>query len=96
MKRVIWSAHISVPVEGSGRCVWELQVQGEADFHTFGVDYEEFETGAGNFSTAIIELDDGTIKNVPVEHIKFIKEDEQAPFFGKPNFDGLTIRKQDE
>jgi hypothetical protein len=44
----------------------------EATFHTFGVEYEEFETGPGNYSTAIIEKDDGTVKNVPVEMITFI------------------------
>lgn len=72
MRKVIWSAHISVPVEGSGRCVWALKEQGEALFHQFGVDYEEFESGACNFSTAIIELPDGTVKNIPAENIKFI------------------------
>lgn len=41
-------------------------------FHQFGYDYEEFEAGPGNFSTAIIELPDGTIKNVPVEMVRFV------------------------
>lgn len=41
-------------------------------FHQFGVDYEEFDTGAGNFSTAIVEKDDGTVENVYIEMIKFI------------------------
>ena len=45
-----------------------------AEFHEFGVDYEEFDSGAGNFSTAIVELPDGTIKNVPVELVQFEKE----------------------
>lgn len=45
--------------------------KGSAVFHQFGVDYEEFETGPGNYSTAIIELPDGSVKNVPVEHIAF-------------------------
>lgn len=44
----------------------------EATFHEFGVSYEEFESGPGNYSTAIIELPDGTVKNVPVEDIEFI------------------------
>ena len=44
---------------------------GTAIFHGFGVDYEEFETGPGNFSTAIIERDDGSVENVPVELIRF-------------------------
>lgn len=51
---------------------------GTALFHKFGVDYEDVQTdynnyGTGMFSTAIIELEDGTIKNVYVELIKFIK-----------------------
>lgn len=40
-------------------------------FHGFGVDYEEFESGPGNFSTAIVEMPDGTVKNVPADMIKF-------------------------
>ncbi len=50
----------------------ELEEKGEALFHEWGCGYEEFELGAGNFSTAIIELEDGTVKNVPAEYIKFI------------------------
>lgn len=45
---------------------------GEATFHQFGVDYEEFETGPGNFTTAILELDDGNVISVDVELIRFI------------------------
>lgn len=44
---------------------------GSGFFHQFGMDYEEFESGAGNYSTAIIEMLDGTVKNVPVEMIAF-------------------------
>ena len=44
---------------------------GPGIFHQFGVDYEEFETGPGNFSTAIVEMPDGTVQNVPVELIVF-------------------------
>ncbi len=55
---------------------------GEAWFHQWGIDYEEFDTGPGNFSVAIIELDDGTIKNIPAEQVKFlepiVKEDGDA------------------
>ncbi|MCK4621275.1 MAG: hypothetical protein KAT62_03570 [Desulfuromonadales bacterium] len=46
---------------------------GEAKFHQFGMDYEEFDNGAGNFSTAIIEREDGKIENVPVEMVEFIE-----------------------
>jgi hypothetical protein len=52
-------------------CVFLPVKEGEALFHCFGVDYEEFENGPGNYSTAIIELPDGSIKSIPVELIKF-------------------------
>lgn len=51
---------------------WELVEVGQATFHQFGCDYEEFESGAGNYSTAIIELPDGKVKNVPVTMIRFL------------------------
>lgn len=41
-------------------------------FHQWGCDYEVFETGPGNFSTAIVEMEDGTVKNVPCDMIQFI------------------------
>ena len=49
---------------------------GYAVLHQFGCDYEEFESGVGNFSTAIIEREGGTIENVPVELIRFVREGE--------------------
>ena len=45
---------------------------GEAWFHQWGSDYQNFESDAGNYSTAIIERDNGTVENVPVYLIKFI------------------------
>jgi len=50
---------------------YKKRLAGIAEFHQFGFDYEEFETGPGNYSTAIIELPDGSIKNIPAEMIKF-------------------------
>jgi hypothetical protein len=52
---------------------YDKVLKGKAKFLAFGVDYEEINMGVGNFSTAIIELSDGTVKNIPVENIKFIK-----------------------
>lgn len=46
--------------------------KGTATFHQWGMDYNEFETGPGSFSTAIIELGDGTVKNVDCEMIRFV------------------------
>ena len=43
-------------------------------FREFGVNYEEFESGAGNFSTAIIEKDDGFLVNIPVENVQFLDD----------------------
>ena len=54
-----------------GASVFEKFHIGHGYFHEFGVDYEEFETGAGNYSTAIVEMPDGSVKNVPVELIVF-------------------------
>ena len=47
---------------------------GLATFHRWGVDYEELENGVGNYSTAIIEREDGSVKNVPVALIAFVQE----------------------
>jgi hypothetical protein len=51
---------------------WELVENGEAVFHQFGCDYEEFESGPGNFSTAIVEWPDGRVENVPAQNIRFL------------------------
>ena len=52
---------------------WQTVEVNRGIFHTFGVDYEEFESGAGNYSTAIVEFPDGSIGNIRVELIKFIQ-----------------------
>lgn len=46
---------------------------GSGKFHQFGVDYEELNDGVGNFSTAIVEMPDGKVVNVPVDLIEFIE-----------------------
>lgn len=66
-----WAAKIE---EGTGRRFMDKEPDGEAVFHQFGVDYEEFETGAGNFSTAIIERADGTIQTPQASMIQFIED----------------------
>lgn len=67
MRKVMVSEHKQQPDKK-----WKLEEKGEALFHAFGTNYEEFLTGAGNFSTAIIEWPDGTVGNVPVEHVRFL------------------------
>lgn len=51
---------------------WRLEEKGEAIFHQFGSDYEEFDQGGCTFSTAIVEWPDGTVSNVPADHIRFL------------------------
>lgn len=40
-------------------------------FHQFGSAYEEFESGPGNYSTSIVELEDGQVVEAVVSSIKF-------------------------
>ncbi len=47
--------------------------KGIAQFLEFGVNFVELDNGIGNYSTGIVELIDGTIKNVYVENIEFIE-----------------------
>lgn len=42
-------------------------------FHQWGADYEEFDTGTGNYSVAIVELDGGLIKTFLPTDIKFVE-----------------------
>ena len=63
--------------------VWDVEARryikkeqpGSAAFHTFGYDVVENDSGFATLSTAIIELEDGSVKNIPVENIKFLPED---------------------
>ena len=53
---------------------YDKEVVGEALFHQWGLDYEEFETGAGNYSVAILELESGDVITVAANLIKFVKQ----------------------
>jgi hypothetical protein len=46
---------------------------GQGTFIQYGVDYEEFESGAGNFTTAIVEMPDGTVLNSTLNLIQFVE-----------------------
>lgn len=63
---------------------WELVEKGEAAFHQFGCDYEEFESGPGNFSTAIVEWPDGRVENVPVQNVRFLGRDHSVRLCFQP------------
>ena len=41
-------------------------------FHQWGYNYEEFETGAGNYSVAIIELPNGEVVMPVADDIQFL------------------------
>lgn len=41
-------------------------------FHAWGVEYQEFEAGPGNFSVAIIEFEDGKVETFSVPQVRFI------------------------
>ena len=60
------------PQPGQYRTAYSLTPKGEAVFHQFGSTYEEFENGAGNQTTAIVEWPDGQVEEVPAGHIKFL------------------------
>jgi hypothetical protein len=67
MRKVIVSEHKRLD-DGQ----FHLVEKGEAIFHQFGCDYEEFDSGYANFTTAIVEWPNGKVENVPVERIRFL------------------------
>ena len=75
MKRVSYSEHVKKTRDPSkpdepykSTEYWFLERQGQALFHLWGSDCN----ADGTFTTAVIELEDGSIKNIPAEHIRFI------------------------
>lgn len=62
----------------------------EARFHQWGCEYEEFESGPGNYTVAVVEFADGSIGTVRWEQqevevagrgeVEFEQEEEPAPF----------------
>lgn len=53
---------------------WEKVFDCEAVFHQFGCAYEEFAYGTGNYSTAIVEIENGEILNMPLNMVQFLEE----------------------
>lgn len=51
----------------------KVVADGRAIFHRWGQCYEEFEAGPGNYTTAIIERQDGTVQEVSPSLIRFIE-----------------------
>lgn len=105
MRKVIWSEYVKKQkIEpyagqkgGPGKVYHELEEQGEALFHQWGRDTHSDEDGS--FSTAIIELEDGTVKNIPAEQVRFISGEisDKVTIEGdvKPDFDIIKeLKKQ--
>ena len=63
---------VSVWEKESDALQYKMVDKGVGLFHQWGVDYEEFESGAGNFTVAIVEMPDGSILKPMPEHIKFL------------------------
>jgi len=59
------------PSEGV-RGHWKPTEPVAAKFHQFGSAYEEFESGPGNYSVAIVEMPDGTVQALALSDIRFL------------------------
>lgn len=78
MRRVTFHRMVDRGKENHPKFVMGNEVRGW--FHEFGMDCEEFGNMTASFSTAIIELDDGSIANIPVENMEFV-----VPYFTELN-----------
>ena len=61
------------PQDGKVNGAWKKGYMGLAIFRGFGIDYEELSQGVGMYSTAHIELPDGSLRSVPITDILFEK-----------------------
>lgn len=67
MRRVKFKVFFPAVAQTPGR--WEEM---EGFFHKIGASYNEFESGPGNFSTAIVEDDTGKIHEVNPSDMQFL------------------------
>jgi len=64
---------------------WDDEFKHEGVFHQWGSAYEEFESGPGNYTVAIVEESDGTVSEIIPSNIRFIEPivmDEMEGFDG--------------
>ena len=59
-----------------GRRMEGLEDSREGKFHGWGVGYEEFESGPGNYTVAIVEFPDGKVDTVVPYLIRFLDSDD--------------------
>ena len=50
---------------------WEEGFTNEGIFHQWASAFEEFESGPGNYTVALVETPDGTVQSVLPSNIKF-------------------------
>ena len=55
-----------------GTSHWEEQSIGIGKFVMYGLDCDEAENGIASFTSAIVEMPDGTVENVCTNMIKFV------------------------
>jgi hypothetical protein len=60
----------SVLLKGTG--CYEEEFKNKGHFLTWGTSWEEVGDGVGNFTIAIVELEDGTLQEVLISNLKFI------------------------
>lgn len=72
MRQVEVTTRVWVQPTMETRGHWQVVEPVVAKFHQFGSAYEEFESGPGNYTVAIIEMADGTVQSVPPTDIRFI------------------------
>jgi hypothetical protein len=70
MRSVVIYKYESKEVDGKTKSVKVEDCKGY--FHQWGMCYEEFENGPGNYTVAIVELEDGNVVNVWSDMIRFI------------------------
>ena len=61
-------------IEGETNKYEKVEV-GPVKFLEFSVNYDQCENGVGTYASAIVELADGRLDNVPVEMIQFTDDD---------------------
>ena len=72
MRKVELKKKVFVPATNDVRGHWKDRDPVIAVFHQFGVSYEEFDAGPGNYTVAIVELPDGTVESALLNEIRFI------------------------
>ena len=71
---------------------------GEGLFVRWGLDYDEYETGIGNFTVGIIEMANGVVNSIPAHNIQFLEpptEETNVDEFTSTNIDYTAALKKE-